>query len=660
MLLISIELHNFRQYRGKQKIMFSSDRQKNVTVILGDNTSGKTTLVQAFNWALYGTSTFKTQDFLLNLDVAREMKLGDNQAVEVEICLNHDSTEYIITRMQNYVRDSRGEVRPTPAQIRVSYKGADGQTEIIRASAIDSTINKILPSDLASYFFFDGERIGNISNKQDVTEAVKGLLGLTVLDNTLKRLDPGKKNSVIGKLKGSMDIAGNDRAEEALRRIQTEQNRSQVIAEERDRIDNELNYYEKRKEQLEDLLRDNQSTAALQNSKKKLEDQIKAEGSALELARNRLIVDFNTNTASFFARPLMARAMGLLRSAHLDDKGVPNMNASSIDFIIARGQCLCGSVVREGNEAHSRLLYEREFLPPQSIGTMIRTFTGQVNAYNSTNDSYYSNVRAKYEDIYRYKSRIQEWEDEVEEISQKIKGKDNMKKFEEELRDVKERLKEFNKEKEKFVREDEGCARDIERYQKTYDGLVGVSEKNRQVQLYVKYAEAVYEWIKETYESKQGDIRSQLELRVNDIFSKMYHGKREVLIDSKYRVSLMTAYAAESIQTDESRGLETVKNFAFIAGLVDLAREKVLSKTGDQDLKLSSEPYPLVMDAPFSNADEKHVSNISKILPQIAEQVIMVVMSKDWGFAKLVMADRVGMTYMLEKKSETLTYIRER
>ena len=31
------------------------------------------------------------------------------------------------------------------------------------------------------------------------------------------------------------------------------------------------------------------------------------------------------------------------------------------------------------------------------------------------------------------------------------------------------------------------------------------------------------------------------------------------------------------------------------------------------------------MDAPFSNADETHTANISKVLPEIAEQVIMFV-----------------------------------
>lgn len=72
-------------------------------------------------------------------------------------------------------------------------------------------------------------------------------------------------------------------------------------------------------------------------------------------------------------------------------------------------------------------------------------------------------------------------------------------------------------------------------------------------------------------------------------------------------------------------------------------------------MNLSSEPYPLVMDAPFSNADETHTANISKVLPEIAEQVIMFVMQKDWNYAEPVMNDRVGQKYHLNKISETYT-----
>ena len=54
MIINKLELYNFRQYIGKQTIEFSTDPEKNVTVLIGINTSGKTTLVRPFEWCLYG------------------------------------------------------------------------------------------------------------------------------------------------------------------------------------------------------------------------------------------------------------------------------------------------------------------------------------------------------------------------------------------------------------------------------------------------------------------------------------------------------------------------------------------------------------------------------------------------------------------------------
>lgn len=50
----SITMENFMRYKGKNRIEFSCDDVKNVTVVLGDNTVGKTTIAQAFRWGLYG------------------------------------------------------------------------------------------------------------------------------------------------------------------------------------------------------------------------------------------------------------------------------------------------------------------------------------------------------------------------------------------------------------------------------------------------------------------------------------------------------------------------------------------------------------------------------------------------------------------------------
>ena len=659
MLLRSLYLKNFRQYAGEQKIVFSCNSLRNVTVIIGDNTSGKTTLVQAFNWALYGIVNFPTKE-LLNLDIARKMHPGEKVAVEVEICLNHDNTEYIISRLQDYLCDNRGVRGLQLGPAKVSYKREDGQVEPIRSGvAVNATISKILPHELSNYFFFDGERIGNISNKQDVSESVKGLLGLSVLDNAMKHLTPSSTKSVIGKFKSGMDVSGNQKAEQAQKRIESLTERRELIAVELVNTREQIDHYEHRKVMTEEILRDNESTSSLQRKSEEIDRNIKQEETALKQTVKRLLYDFNTNPIGFFAQPIMEKALDSLKEADISDKGIRDMNSTSIDCIIERGRCICGAEIKEGSPVHIQLIKERDYLPPQSIGTMIRTFKEQISIYRSASESYSDNIKSRYEETRRSKGRIHEWEDEVLEIRSKIKGKSDMRKHEENLIDYKARLRSFTLKKEQLLMEDGGLVTQIENNQKLYDSMAIISDKNKKIRLYLRYAETIYDWINKTYQISEREIREQLELRVNSIFSKMYHGKRRVVINEKYKVTLLTAFDDGDTVTDESRGLETVKNFAFIAGLVDLAREKIKGKTGDLDIALSSEPYPLVMDAPFSNADEKHVCNISQLLPKIAEQVIMVVMAKDWGFAETVMGDKVGQKYFLVKRSETLTNIKE-
>jgi DNA sulfur modification protein DndD len=138
----------------------------------------------------------------------------------------------------------------------------------------------------------------------------------------------------------------------------------------------------------------------------------------------------------------------------------------------------------------------------------------------------------------------------------------------------------------------------------------------------------MYEWFKETYDKREKEVREGLHESIKRLFAEMYHGQRAVEVDDQYGIILKVDNGNGRFVTDQSSGLETVKNFAFVTGLVDLARCKAEQKDED-GTEYSTEPYPLVMDAPFSNTDEKHIENISKVIPQIAEQVILIVMEKD-------------------------------
>ena len=659
MLIKTLRMENFRQFRGTTKVDFSCDPEKNVTIILGDNTFGKTTLLQAFNWCFYNKVNFDQHpDFLLNYELSEEMRNGEQQIVEVEITVLHDGTEYVITRTQRYTcanGNVRGESVPN---IKVSYKQEDGQTESVKAAQVDNVINNILPEDLSTYFFFDTERVSSISTRKDVAKAVKGLLGLSIMDSAIKHLgDRAKRATVIGKLYGSMDLDGDAKAQEALNRIQTAEEKRNAIAGQLEDCASQISQYDARKEQLDAILRDNQTTTTLQKKKEDLERRISLERKALSEAITQYFREFNAGSLAFFAQPLLSTASAFLKEVKVDDKGIRDLTKPTIMELIKRGRCICGQEIRDGNEAYQHLMAELAYVPPESIGNTVRHYRERLSSFSRPAELIYSSLDERYRAILRSKSLIQEWEDEHQTIGTQISGKENMRRYEQELADIRVRLRDIHAKKDRLNRDDGALKSDIDRCKKLYDSLTAVSEKNRQAMELIAYAEEIKGWLEETYKDKELTIREDLEAKVNEIFERMYHGHRRVTIDAKYHVELLTTVSDREIAAGESEGSNRVKNFAFIAGLVAMAKEKIITDSSENGINLSSEPYPLVMDAPFSNADETHTANISKVLPEIAEQVIMFVMQKDWNYAEPVMNDRVGKRYHLNKDSETCTHI---
>ena len=399
MLLKSLRLHNFRQYKGEQHIAFSCDGYKNVTVILGDNTFGKTTLLQAFNWCFYSTVLLPNADALLNYDVAASLREGDSAEVEVEIQLVHSGIHYILTRSQEHIKKN-GSVHPLQGKRKVSYKGEDGQTENVKDSKIDEVINSILPKDLSTYFFFDTERVGSVSSRKDLADSVRGLLGLSVLANAIKHIGTKTtKTTVIGSLYGSMDLDGDQRASEAIRRIQDAQSRREMIASQLENTASEINNYEGRKEQLDTILRDNQNTSTLQRKKEDLERRVLQELSAQKTITKALLAEYSVGAMHFYSQPLLRRASDFLHEAKVDDKGIKDLTKATLEDIVNRGTCICGCELSPESDALAHVLAEMQYVPPESIGNTVRNYRNKVKSFGSGSERILSSIEARYQEL---------------------------------------------------------------------------------------------------------------------------------------------------------------------------------------------------------------------------------------------------------------------
>lgn len=669
MLIKSITLNNFRQFKGKQMLEFSTDDKKNVTVLLGDNTFGKTTILQAFNWCLYGVADFpkdSNPDFLLNLEVANEQAGIEKKCeVYVELVLEHKNTEYVVLRKQAYVDRAYGNWNSLNSQLMVSYK-ENGITKQVREGEERNIINGILPQSLSGYFFFDTERVSDISTRKDLSEAVKGLLGLAAVGNARKHLGSRTlKATAIGQWNGALDSSGDERAREAVETISRESDKIELLREEIANANKELDSLNIKKEKIAEILRDNQNTAELQRQKQNLERQLEQEKGELSDANKQFLKLFSVNAVSYFELPLIEPAKEFLVNANVDDKGIRDMTEASIRDIVKRGRCICGAEIIKpedgslGNDAYQHIMDELNYVLPAHLGTAIMSFKDLLATNEKNLAQFYPTFEQLYKTIQKHRDTIAKLEDDITRIETSIFGKENMSSYESDMNHIKDSIKRMSEKIERANRDIGASQSTIEQAQKVYDGLVSASDRNKRLIRYLAYGEKICEWIDETYAEKEQEMRTKLQERVNSIFSRMYHGERRVQIDNQYHVTLFAHLNGKEVITGESEGLKRVKNFAFIAGLVDLAKEKASLGKNNEAVTWDNEAYPLVMDAPFSNADETHIKNISAILPEVANQVIMFVMEKDWQYAEAVMSIRVGKYCKLKKYTESHTEIDE-
>jgi DNA sulfur modification protein DndD len=660
-IIKKITLENFRQYKGVQTIEFATDAKRNVTIIIGDNTSGKTTIVNAFHWCLYGDNRFDLPNVLLNKEAGGSLALYSTKMASAEVVLVHEGRKYTITRAIQYKKHGADEYRveANSNTLKVGYLEGNGTTRYLDDVDTQDTINKILPADLSSYFFLDGEHIKSINKKKDVSNAVRTLMGLDVIASIRDYFDPRSQRSVASKYEAALDRKNDVGSHRIQRDIENAQVSLEGFRKKREELAQQLEFCKRRKTELGEKLKENEAVGQLQKEKEDLEADIVALQQNVKYLISKLTKNFSANALRLFSVPLLEKALKVLEEADDAGEGIPEMHADAIKFILDRGRCICGADLKRNEGARDEVIKEQKLLPPEAIGTLIRNYKGEcrgiINGVSDIANSIEEDYKRWRDNMYLIETK----EKKLKQISAKILDTVNVKKIEEQynenLKQLEYRQEDLEGNRGHIIR----LEHDIDNWKKELEKLTIVNDRNAKILRYIDYAHALYKWFNETYIQREQEVKSDLLESVNSIFTQMYHGdKRKVEIDDQYKIILRTVMGDEVVTTGESKGLEAVKNFSFVGGLVELARKKARNKEEDG---MRHEPYPLVMDAPFSVADEKHVKSISKILPESAEQVILIVMDKDWEVARETVKHKVGKSYLIQKvdNSDTHSQVKE-
>ena len=663
MLLQSIKLEKFRQFRNESIDFADGSNGKNVTIIIGENGTGKTTFAQAFFWCLYGETEFSDKN-MLNKVVASELRPGQEAKVQVVLKLKHGDVDYTLIREQIYRKDNSNRIKPDNTVFDIAKKDASGNTSYIKKTACESEVKGILPKELSRYFFFDGERIEkmskDISNGKkaaDFADAVKGLLGLNGMYSAIQHFNPRVRTSVISSYESSYNSQSNAKIKEytdIINRCNAEIEQIDARIEE---LDSEIETATARKTDKVKELKQYEEGEKLQEEREKLQRKIAAAEKSKANVYKLMSKDFNGNLSSFFSISLIQRALELLSEKDFTGKDIPYMHAKTIEYLLKQKVCLCGTHLDEGTIPYTKVKELIDFLPPQSISTTIGDFKKESKRRAVDKKDLYGQLSDHMAVISQQDDDLIELRDDLAIVEGKLSGgdvRDKVRAINHEIQlcdqtIAKDRAERDRKIAERARKETERDRADTERR-----NLTLLDEANKKIEIYKTYAERIYKELLVEYSTSEEKIRTRLQTTINDIFKQIYNGGLYLEIDDKYHISVYVTDYEGDVETSTAQSISVI--FAFITGIIKMARDN--RNSTDEDTKLlSSEPYPLVMDAPLSAFDKRRIKTVCEALPETAEQVIIFIKDTDGELAEDYMGDKIGSRHHFDKKNEFETVL---
>ena len=183
------------------------------------------------------------------------------------------------------------------------------------------------------------------------------------------------------------------------------------------------------------------------------------------------------------------------------------------------------------------------------------------------------------------------------------------------------------------------------------------ADKMKKLKRYGEISEDAFKAMEKIHELFAENMREKVEPKVDNIFKQLVWKSssfQNVHLSKEFELQVIDRFG-EQAKPELSAGERQVLSLAFILAMAQVAAEEM-------PLNIENEPYPILMDTPFSKLSEEPRRNITKAIPDIAEQLILFVTDTELGVeAKKNLNSRIGKEYHLqfdqEKSATTITTI---
>ena len=622
MLFSYLLMKNYRQYK-EVKIMFTQpNKEKNFTIIQGSNGAGKTNILNAITWCLFGKELHMGTKYkglpLINSSIIKELNENEVSEVSVEIeMFDDDGEKLIITRKKQYIKTSQGIKE---------YMNMENELEIMRQINNDMkkvyepqyVINKLIPPNMEPYFFFDGEQL-NLYFKETSGEKIKNTVfsisQIELLEKVIEHLT-NRKNDFIKK---SKDYS--PRMEEINKTIleytkQKDRYSDLLLEFRRQKKDAEL-----KEEEFSEKMRncDNINVVTYENEIKSLELDINNYESDLKQTK----ISLNNHISKYLPIILGYEAIkySIDEISKREEAGEipPEYKKDFILKILQKGKCICGSNLFN-EELRSNV---EEFLlrgsKLEDISIELTKLFATLNSLPNIKDFEKEHSRLN-QTILSIQNRINEKGEKILINKEYIKGLDI-----EQIKFWLNKKEEYTKLKDQYISEIAKYEVRLEDANKKINNLelklkeeLKKEEKSKHIFKILNYIDNLLLIANDVKNKIMKQIKQEIEQKTREQFFSLIWKKetyKDVIIDDNYNISVIHESGMEGIGS-LSAGERQILALSFMAALNNVSGFNV----------------PIIIDTPLGRISKEPKLYIANNLPNYLKdkQVTMLVIDEEY------------------------------
>ena len=647
MKLTTIRLYNFRQFYGETpEIQLATDTQRNTTIIHGNNGAGKTTILNAFTWVLYEkfTAAFAESQQLVNKRAIAEAEIGTAIDCWVEVAWEHDGKRYRAKRMCRAYKQ-QDTVNIVNNELLYLYIGdADGKW-LHPQQPPDEIIGRILPASLHQYFFFDGERIEQIvrqDKRLEIAEATKILLGVEVLNRSIRHLGEAKKT-----LEAELAQIGDTTTKELLKSQQQCQQEIDRIQQRETEIEQEIANFKQIEQEIDRYLLELTAATATQLQRQQLERAKAVSQTQLQQAQTAIKQLISTQAHTVLLPDLTQNFQKIV--GELRDRGELNQGISRefLSQLLHHQNCLCGTELVPNTTAYSQV---QTWLSRASIAvieeTTIRLIT-QVEVLQTKRGEFWQAIDLQQQIITTARAHISQLEIQIDTLESQLRQDTNTEiaNLQQRLDDIEIKVRDLTLSQGQNRQQIIHLEGQVQSLAKQITKQQSNQERQNLAQRRIQATRAAIEESIVIRDRQEREFRLELEQRVQRIFQTISVTPYLPKITEKYELILVETTRGVETTVAASTGENQMLSLSFIGGIIDRVREwseqKLLSVP-------ESNTFPIVMDSPFGSLDRISRRQIAHILPQLASQLLVLVTKTQWrDEVETEMLSKIGKQYIL-------------